>query len=122
MECPVYRPSNGLHGLIDVDADAATCEWLLSKFPEISLFHLVIRFHTQEEDTSTQHLNLLQVDTQIINVFYADLNAKLNAIQMQQMGGVYVCDMCGISICIWACSVNTQNVWKIGLYLKKKNP
>ena len=34
-ECPLYRPPNGLHGLIDVDADAATCEWLLSKFPEI---------------------------------------------------------------------------------------
>ena len=31
-ECPLYRPPNGLHGLIDVDADAATCEWLLSKF------------------------------------------------------------------------------------------
>ena len=35
MECPLYRPPNGLHGLIDVDADAATREWLLSKFPEI---------------------------------------------------------------------------------------
>ena len=23
-ECPLYRPPNGLHGLIDVDADAAT--------------------------------------------------------------------------------------------------
>ena len=34
-ECPLYHPSNGLHGLIDVDADAATREWLLSKFPEI---------------------------------------------------------------------------------------
>ena len=34
-ECPLYRPPNGLHGLIDVDADAATCEWLLSKLPEI---------------------------------------------------------------------------------------
>ena len=34
-ECPLYRPPNGLHGLIDVDADAATREWLLSKFPEI---------------------------------------------------------------------------------------
>ena len=30
-----YRPPNDLHGLIDVDADAATREWLLSKFPEI---------------------------------------------------------------------------------------
>ena len=28
-------PPNSLHGLIDVDADAATREWLLSKFPEI---------------------------------------------------------------------------------------
>ena len=34
-ECPLYCPPDGLHGLIDVDADAATCEWLLSKFPEI---------------------------------------------------------------------------------------
>ena len=34
-ECPLYHPPNGLHGLIDVDADAATREWLLSKFPEI---------------------------------------------------------------------------------------
>ena len=34
-ECPLYRPPNGLHGLIDVDADAATREWLLHKFPEI---------------------------------------------------------------------------------------
>ena len=34
-ECPLYRPPNGVHGLIDVDADAATREWLLSKFPEI---------------------------------------------------------------------------------------
>ena len=35
MECPLYHPPNGLHGLTDVDADAATREWLLSKFPEI---------------------------------------------------------------------------------------
>ena len=34
-ECPLYRPPNGFHGLIDVDVDAATSEWLLSKFPEI---------------------------------------------------------------------------------------
>ena len=34
-DCPQCRPQNGLHGLIDVDADAATREWLLSKFPEI---------------------------------------------------------------------------------------
>ena len=33
--CPLYRQPNGLHGLIDVDADAATREWLLSKLPEI---------------------------------------------------------------------------------------
>ena len=31
----IYYAPNGLHGLIDVDADAATHEWLLSKFPEI---------------------------------------------------------------------------------------
>ena len=35
MECPLYRPPKGLCGLIDVDADAATREWLQSKFPEI---------------------------------------------------------------------------------------
>ena len=34
-ECLLYRPPNGLHGLIDVDVDAATREWPLSKFPEI---------------------------------------------------------------------------------------
>ena len=34
-ECQLYRPPNGLHDLIDVDADAATHEWLLNKFPEI---------------------------------------------------------------------------------------
>ena len=34
-ECPPYRPPSGLQGLIAVDADAATREWLLSKFPEI---------------------------------------------------------------------------------------
>ena len=34
-ECPLYRPPNGLHGLIDVDADAATRKWLPSKFPEM---------------------------------------------------------------------------------------
>ena len=34
-ECPPYHPPNGFRGLIDVDADAATREWLLSKFPEI---------------------------------------------------------------------------------------
>ena len=34
-ECPVYRPPNGLHGLIDVDADTATYESLLSMFTEI---------------------------------------------------------------------------------------
>ena len=39
-ECPLYRPLNGLHGLIDVDADAATSEWLLSEFPEIYFFFL----------------------------------------------------------------------------------
>ena len=39
-ECPLNRPPNGLHGLIDVDADAATREWLLSKFPEIYFFWL----------------------------------------------------------------------------------
>ena len=34
-ECPLYRPPNGPHGLIDVDADTATREWILSKLPEI---------------------------------------------------------------------------------------
>ena len=34
-ECTLYRLPNGLHGLIVVDADAATREWLLIKFPEI---------------------------------------------------------------------------------------
>ena len=37
-ECPLYCPPNGLHGLIDVDADATTRKWLLSKFPEIEIF------------------------------------------------------------------------------------
>ena len=37
-ECPLYHPPNGLRGLIDVDADAATSEWLISKFPKILLF------------------------------------------------------------------------------------
>ena len=27
-ECPLYRPPNDFHGLIDADADATTCEWL----------------------------------------------------------------------------------------------
>ena len=45
-ECPLYSPPNGLHGSIDVDVDAATHEWQLSKFPEIWLFLLVVRFHT----------------------------------------------------------------------------
>ena len=27
-ECPLYLPPNGFHGLIDVDADATTCERL----------------------------------------------------------------------------------------------
>ena len=27
-ECPLYRTLNGLHGMIDVDADAVTREWL----------------------------------------------------------------------------------------------
>ena len=47
-ECPLYRPPNDLHGLIDVDAGAAARERLLGKFPEVWLFLLVIRFHTQE--------------------------------------------------------------------------
>ena len=40
MECHLYGPPNGLHcdGLIDVDAVAATHEWLLSKSPEIYFF------------------------------------------------------------------------------------
>ena len=35
IECPLYRPPKGLHGLFDVDADAATREWLPSKLPQI---------------------------------------------------------------------------------------
>ena len=31
---PPYRPLNGIHGLIDFDADAANREWLLRKCPE----------------------------------------------------------------------------------------
>ena len=46
---PLYHPPNGLHGLIDIDADAASREWLLSKVPR-DLFLLAIRFHTQEEE------------------------------------------------------------------------
>lgn len=34
-ECPLYRPPNGVQGLLDVDLDAATREWLLSKHLEI---------------------------------------------------------------------------------------
>ena len=49
-ECPLYRPPNGLHGLIDVDTDATTRDWLLGKFPEIELFLLFYGFHTQEEE------------------------------------------------------------------------
>ena len=30
-ECPLNRPPNGLHGLINVDADAATREWPATK-------------------------------------------------------------------------------------------
>ena len=30
-ECPLYRPQNSLHDLIDVDADATTRQWLLRK-------------------------------------------------------------------------------------------
>ena len=51
-ECPLYRPPNDLHGLIDVDADVATRKWLLSTFPGIKLFLLAIKSHTQEEDLS----------------------------------------------------------------------
>ena len=31
-KCPLYLPPGGLHGLIDVDADAATCEWRSNHF------------------------------------------------------------------------------------------
>ena len=41
-ECPLNRPPNGLHSLSDVDADAATLEWLPINFPKIWLFLLVI--------------------------------------------------------------------------------
>ena len=34
---PLYCPPNGLYGLIDVDSDAATREWLLSKFPDADI-------------------------------------------------------------------------------------
>ena len=40
-ECPLYCPPNALHGLIDVDLDAATCEWLLREFPDISFGYKV---------------------------------------------------------------------------------
>ena len=48
---PLYHPPNGLHGSIDVDADAATREWLLIKSQRsLNYFLLVIKFHTQEEE------------------------------------------------------------------------
>ena len=46
-ECPLHRPPNDLHSVIDVDA--ATREWLLSKFPEIYI-SFDFWFHTQEEE------------------------------------------------------------------------
>ena len=38
---PYTVHQNALHGLIDVDSDAATCEWLLREFPDISFGYKV---------------------------------------------------------------------------------
>ena len=57
--CPLYRPPNGLHGLIDVDADATTREWLLSKFPEI-YFCFVFWFNSQESNNKKRKSKLHQ--------------------------------------------------------------
>ena len=52
-ECPLYRQPNCLHGLIDVDADAATREWLLSKFQRSNYFFWLLGFTRQR--TKNKH-------------------------------------------------------------------
>ena len=47
----IIHQTVSMHGLIDVDADAATREWLLRKFPEIYFFcFCLLLFLTQEEE------------------------------------------------------------------------
>ena len=60
LSVPSTRPPNCLHGLIDVDADAATRERLLSRFPEIfnTIFVCYLVSHARRRRSLS---NLLQM-------------------------------------------------------------
>ena len=64
-ECHLYRSPNGLHGSINVDADAATRECLLNKFPERSMSFDYLVSHARRRRTLG--------DLKIIPCFSSDL-------------------------------------------------